>query len=126
MAHNLAFVVDVSGVFANHWQCVVNLVVGVIVAALGVEAMLALGSLGEVVGFVAIVHLLRVEFAHAGDYVGAINAFNGALLIFVGVFPRNRAAPVEAWCDGVAFAVFFNLEGFVSAVSRVGKAFADD
>ena len=96
--------------------------VGVIVATGGIEAVLALHSLGHVIYLIAIYHLLWVKLTHTGYWVGSIHALNGACLVLARVFPGNSLVPVEVWGNRVTLLVFLNLESLVAAVSRVGKA----
>ncbi len=79
-----------------------------------------------VVGFVAVVHLGCIEFAHACDGVCAVHALDGAQFVLVGIAPGYGFVPVEVRGHRVSFFVFFDLEILVSAVCRVGKAFADN
>ena len=121
----LAIVGDISRVFRNHGHVCRDGAVGVVFTATGIQTVFALCGLGVVVHFVAEVHLLVVELAHAGYGVGAVDRLDGALLVLIGVAPGYGLVPVEVGLHGIAFFVFLNLEFLVAAISGVGEAFAD-
>ena len=125
-AHDFTFVVDPGGILRNHRDVGGHGAVGVVFALARVEAVLALYGLGLVVDLVAVVELVGVELARAGDGVGAVYAFDGACLVLARITPGDRLAPVEVGCDGIALLVFLDAVVFIAAVGGVGETFADN
>ncbi len=124
--YDFPLVVQICRVFRNYGYICRDGTVGVIFAFARVEAVTAFHGLGLVVDLVAVVELFGVKFACPCYGVGAVEAFNGACLVFPGVSPGYRLVPVEMWRYGVALFVFLDFVFLIASESRVGKAFADN
>ena len=96
------------------------------VVALVLQTVLAQGSSGIVIDLIAIVHLAGIQHLGAIEGMGDIHALDGALLILVGLAPRDVLVPVQMRRDGVTLLILLNLEGFVATIGRVCQTFADD
>ena len=79
-----------------------------------------------VIHLVAVNHLFGVKLGDSGNRVCTVHAFNGALLILIGVAPRYRLFPVEVRSHRIAVTILLNLELLVAAVCRVGEALTDN
>ena len=121
-----SFIVDVGRVFRNHDHLVgVHHNIGVQRPLLGVHAVAAQGSRSVVVDFVFIVQLAVVQEPFACDGVGHVEAFDGALLVFVW-FAGQRFLPVYAGLHGIAILIFGNHVRLVAGILRIGQTSAEN
>ena len=126
LAYDASLVVDVSRVLRNHHHLVgIYRYVGVEIALLGIESVAAQSSSRIVIHLIAIVKLTIVEHLLAGDGVACIYAFDGTLLVLVGL-AGQRLLPVEVRRDGVAVLVLCYHVCLVAAILRVSESCADD
>ena len=126
MPDNIALVIDIGGVLADHHLLVgVNGVVGIEVTLTGVETVAALGGSDIVINLIPIVQLLVIEHLLARHGIGDIETLEGALLVLIWL-AGQPLVPVEVGLHGVAVLVLGNHVGLVAAVGRVGKACAQD
>ena len=126
LTYDSSVIVDKRCVLADCGVCRGYGVISVVIACSRVEAVAALGSLGEIVNLITIVHLPWVEFLLACDRVDAINTLDGSLLVLAWVFPRDIPAPVKVWSDGIAIFVLLNFKLFVASIGRVGESLTDN
>ncbi len=125
--YDLAFLSDVSRIFGNHDHFVrIDLDIGVTHAGCRIQIVFAKGCRRIVIPFVAIDHLFRVQRLFACHRIYGIDTFDRPDFVFIGTFPRDRAAPVQMRGYRFAVFVFGNLKQVVAAIRRIGQAFADN
>ncbi len=115
LTHYLSVVIDES--------CV--RLIGVVLPPLRVETVATPGSLGVIVGLVAVVELLGVKLFHSGYRIGAVKALYGSLFILICITPGNSLSPVEMRCHRVPLPVLLYPVFLIASVGRIGKTLAD-
>ena len=137
LTHDLAFVVDPGGVFRDHRIGRRNRLVGVVFATARIEAVLALGSLGVVEDFVAVVELRGVIDANDRTFIGKATpdftlGWNNTLswknwdlnVFFTGAFGADRLNLVRYTGAAITgdFAFITLKEAWENSFDKLGQA----
>ena len=125
--HNLAIIVDIGRIFRYHHHLIgIYLNIGIAHPVSRVKPIFTQSGCRIIIPFIFIDHLLCIELFLACYRIRIIYAFDCPYFIFIGAFPRYRTAPIQMRSNGFAILIFRDFKQIISAIGRVGQAFADD
>ena len=126
LADNLTLVVDIGRIFRNPYLFVgIDTDISIEYTLLGVQTILAFGSLSIVVNLVAVVHLFPIEHLLTRHRIGGIKAFKSTQFVLVGLLGQ-RLLPVQVRLHRVTVLVFLNLIGLVATIGGIGQTLTKD
>ena len=127
LVDDTAFLIDIGGIFRDHDHLVrVDLDIGVTYPVGRIQLVFPESRRRIVVPLIFIDHLLGIEFLFTRHRVGIIDTLDRPQLILIGLFPGDRAAPVQVRRNGITITVFRDLEKVVASISGISQSLADD